>query len=451
MGNIYNQDPVSWALWTICLGVGLVCLIPNKGVDVSLKWASPKIAFGFAFILFHVLRPFYLMLTGDYYGTRIGFYSFSSFLEMNLMLLASALGGSAFLIGWRWDMRKWERRSNPKGSEQTPKSVNLLLKRVFVLLPVAVVAFVWGSRENLSSEFINLYYLLRSSLIAITYLFGVASIYSKTSTRYLFYLTMAAIFALGFLWLFLQESGSSRLFLFMFMVPGFIILSFQFKRKALVLIAVLAVFSVLVFRFLGYERYALREGVSPIEQLRTQTSKGKEGVPSYLFQSGDFEAFEKGMLLIQLIPEYESPYWGGSFATLVVMPIPRMLWPEKPKVSPNDILMKWYPMIGENFAVTLIGEAYANWLWPGVVLVLFLFGLISARLYQHTLSAQFDAESWVLLGLYIAYIIMVMRGSFHTMTSYYLFCLFWFVASKRVVRFGQRRRPKFASEGGAFQ
>ncbi len=193
--------------------------------------------------------------------------------------------------------------------------------------------------------------------------------------------------------------------------------------------------------FLSNARYALREGASLTEQINLQISGGWDSISNYALRGGDFEAFEKGMLIMQLIPEYDVPYLGGSFATLFVMPIPRTLWPEKPAISPTDTIVKFYPKTPDNFAITLIGEAYANWLWPGVVIVLFLLGLISARVYQRTLTHPHNVEGQVLMGLYMAYVILVTRGSFHTMTSYFLFSLFWFAASKWIVGLFQHRKP----------
>jgi oligosaccharide repeat unit polymerase len=429
MESIYEQGFVSWSLWAICLGVGIICLIPSKTVNVGLRWANPRIAFGFAFLLLHVLRPFYLMLVSDYYGTRLGFYSFSSSLEMNLMLLASAMGGLAFLIGWKWGMNKWTRLDKSSRRVQPSQSVTILLRRVWVVLPFAIFALIWGSWGSISQDLTNIYYLLRCSLIAITYLLLIAAVQSKARTKRMLYFMMSAMSVLAFLWLFLQESGSSRLFLLMFVIPGFVILSFLFKRKALGLIAVSTVFLILIFMFLGNVRTSIHEGGSLTEQLETQTSGVLENVTSYFLQGGDFDAFEKGMLVIETIPLDESPYWGRTFATLFIMPIPRIFWPGKAEASLTQAIIKRYPLVPENFAVTFIGEAYGNFLWPGILMIFFLFGFVSAKVYRRYISPQPDVKSCVLLGLYMAYVILVMRGSFHSMTSYYLFCLFWFVAS----------------------
>ncbi len=189
MQSIYNTNPISWLLWIVCLVIGIVCLRPQRGASAGLGWANPKTAFGFAFLLFHVLRPLYLLITGDYYGARLGFYGFAVPEDINPMLLASALGGLCFLAGWHWSMRRAQSRTKsgktiPSEHEASLSSTAVVLKRAFVLLPVVALAFVMGRRGNVSLESVNLYYLLRSSLIAVTYLFVVGGV--RTRNRGLF-------------------------------------------------------------------------------------------------------------------------------------------------------------------------------------------------------------------------------------------------------------------------
>jgi oligosaccharide repeat unit polymerase len=425
----------------MCVCVVILCLIPSKKVFINPRWANPKTAFGFAFLLFHVIRPLYLMLTGDYYGTRLRFYAFNSSREMNLMLLASVLGGTGFLLGWQWGIRRRGRQGTRQANKEHERDKYLLLKRVLILLPIAIIAFWWGWQGRVLPEQINLYYLLRSSLVAIAILLGIAAVGAKTRAQRIDYLILAAILTSVFVWLFLKEGGASRLFLLLFLLPGFVILSFLFKKRAFVLIVALTVISVALFMVLGTGRDYEGQRVPFGERLSFQVAGGGNDVVSYFLKGGDFEAFEKGMLIMQLIPEYEPPYLGRSFATLLVMPIPRLLWPGKPQVSLTDPIMNWNRGVPENFAITLIGEAYANWLWPGVFLVLSLFGFVSALIYKHALSPQSTIEQRVLIGLFMAYIILVVRGSFHTMTSYYFFCLIWFIASAWIVRLSRNKIP----------
>ena len=209
---MYNTNPISWMLWAGCLVIGLLCFRTRKFATASLQWANPRIAFGFAFLLFHVLRPLYLLLTGDFYGTRLGLYGFGRPEDMNPMLLASLLGGVSFLLGWRRGMRRVGLMPTPlkaePGERATPQQqVASLAGRAFLLLPVVGLAFAMGRNGVVSPEAINLYYFLRSALIAVTYLLLVGGIYSQNRGLFM----LAAIAALGYLWLFSRETGTFAL------------------------------------------------------------------------------------------------------------------------------------------------------------------------------------------------------------------------------------------------
>jgi hypothetical protein len=434
---IYNTDPVSWLLWFLSLGLGLYCLYPSKSTGGGIRYLSPKIAFGFAFMLFHVLRPLYLMLTGDYYGSIFHFYYFSSSLEFNMMSLASLIAGIAFLLGWNWiTKRESGIISKPLEPAGNPSSSHFG-RRVVLLIPVALLGVYFGLQQNISTGVVSFRFLVRSSLIALTFLSILGGIYTKKKLEKILFWGMALVSAFIYLGLFLRDYGGSRLFLFFFILPGFAILLMVFRRWGELLTAALTLFFVVVFMFLGNIRYDISTAQSGVlSQVNSKFSTNFADVASYILRSGDFEAFEKGMLVMDVFPNHTPPLYGASFASVLIMPIPRAIWPEKPDISPNTALVQAYPNMPINFAITLVGEAYANLLWPGVFIIFLLFGLVSAKIYVHALSVN-SPEMWVRIGLYMAYVILVMRGSFHSMTSYYLFVLLWFVISEWLGGFGR--------------
>ena len=143
-------------------------------------------------------------------------------------------------------------------------------------------------------------------------------------------------------------------------------------------------------------------------------------------------------MLFQLIPLEKDYYYGSTFLSLAIMPIPRMWWPDKPAPTVTTLLADYFGFFSSNFAVSLIGEAYANFSWPGVMIMFALFGLISAKIYVQALRGRDDTERWVTLGLYSTYVLLVIRGSFHSMTSYYLFVVMWFPVTLFAARFLRR-------------
>jgi len=78
------------------------------------------------------------------------------------------------------------------------------------------------------------------------------------------------------------------------------------------------------------------------------------------------------LLVYENIPDKLDLLWGYSLYTILVNPIPRIIWPEKP-VGYGKLLT--YELLGNNpihdtgFSIStgIMGEGYANFCWPGVV------------------------------------------------------------------------------------
>ena len=84
------------------------------------------------------------------------------------------------------------------------------------------------------------------------------------------------------------------------------------------------------------------------------------------------------------------PYqYGETYSYFVVSLIPRVLWPDKPVAgSANSFFGVNYGLQTEEgakittFGVSILGEAYINFGWPGVALIMLFQGLILGVL-QH--------------------------------------------------------------------
>jgi hypothetical protein len=74
---------------------------------------------------------------------------------------------------------------------------------------------------------------------------------------------------------------------------------------------------------------------------------------------------------LTLIDENGKFYYGTVYAPLVTLPIPRQWWPDKPSTADylNDFSRPWRPMHEMGMIVTILGEAYANFGYLGIVLV----------------------------------------------------------------------------------
>ena len=76
------------------------------------------------------------------------------------------------------------------------------------------------------------------------------------------------------------------------------------------------------------------------------------------------------------------PYFNGkSYKFFLYMPIPRILWQDKPNISESTAMLDYAYLLkdpgrGDSYAIGVgyIAEAYANFSWPGVIVVMGLLG-----------------------------------------------------------------------------
>jgi oligosaccharide repeat unit polymerase len=96
-----------------------------------------------------------------------------------------------------------------------------------------------------------------------------------------------------------------------------------------------------------------------------------------------YEMFRELEFITTKFPDTE-PYWMGySYYIQLINPIPRFLWPDKPKAESGLIMAKLYneidPNTGEPFMTIspgIIGEMYMNFGFPGVVALSLIGGWI---------------------------------------------------------------------------
>ncbi len=79
---------------------------------------------------------------------------------------------------------------------------------------------------------------------------------------------------------------------------------------------------------------------------------------------------------LTLIDYSGTVYKGSTYLALVTLPVPRSLWPNKPGLADflGDISTSERAYDKEGRIVTYIGESYANFRYPGVVLIPLLLG-----------------------------------------------------------------------------
>lgn len=128
-----------------------------------------------------------------------------------------------------------------------------------------------------------------------------------------------------------------------------------------------------------------------------------------LVYTAHFVGAGKTSAIVEKFPDEFDYLYGSSYATILIAPIPRVLWPEKPVVRVGLFVGTEVLERNSRTGVVpgIIGEAYMNFGSVGVAVILFLFGLFCKVTYtRFALSAY--AFSPYSLGFYaILWIFMI--------------------------------------------
>jgi hypothetical protein len=91
---------------------------------------------------------------------------------------------------------------------------------------------------------------------------------------------------------------------------------------------------------------------------------------------GDTNFLDQAAVMMTLVDRHGSYFYGSTLAPLLVVPVPRLWWPDKPAVNQyaRDISTPERPVGTDGMIATVVGEGYANFGWVGVV----LFPLLAA-------------------------------------------------------------------------
>jgi hypothetical protein len=100
--------------------------------------------------------------------------------------------------------------------------------------------------------------------------------------------------------------------------------------------------------------------------------------------AGDQQLLDQFASALSLVDQGEDYFYGQPYLALLVLPIPRQFWPEKPSVADyqRDFSRRWRPMHETGMIVTFIGEFYAQLGLVSVVVCSFLFAYVLGRLYH---------------------------------------------------------------------
>lgn len=88
---------------------------------------------------------------------------------------------------------------------------------------------------------------------------------------------------------------------------------------------------------------------------------------------------------LTLLDRAETIYLGRTYFYPFMLPIPRVLWPEKPALNQHilDVSTRGRPYDREGRVITIVGESYANFREIGVAVVPFILGFFLSWFYYY--------------------------------------------------------------------
>lgn len=169
---------------------------------------------------------------------------------------------------------------------------------------------------------------------------------------------------------------------------------------------------------------------------------------------GDTVFLDQAAVVMALVDQHGSYFYGSTFAPLLVLAVPKLWWPDKPAVNQyvRDISTPARPIGTMGMIATIVGEGYANFGWVGVV----FFPLLAAYAYgKFYFSAIRLPHNSVLRFGYLFAASMLIQVFRDGLTSVVLFTfvaampmtfvlyLHWLFPHKlKLRRFGLRRRSR---------
>jgi hypothetical protein len=128
-------------------------------------------------------------------------------------------------------------------------------------------------------------------------------------------------------------------------------------------------------------------------------------------QANDQNFLDQFACSLTLTDERGHFYYGGTYSALLTLPVPRLVWPEKPGLAEHvkDISTPERPMGDMGMILTYLGEAYLNFWYFGIIITPFLLAYLSTRFYFRAYRSHYFSVMRLCYILLAVNLIQVLR------------------------------------------
>lgn len=243
---------------------------------------------------------------------------------------------------------------------------------------------------------------------------------NKYSVFFFIYFILASILLIS-----LGERGH-----FVFLLISMLICFHYLKRR----IKTIQVFSLAMFIILFvviYGRY--RDFTEENQQIKKAGIKIDLNIlTTYRYFIGHFDQLRLTKDVIRHVPEKLEFQYGKTFFNFLVKPIPSRIWQNKPQGAGRIITESLYPKansFGVTVAPSLLAELYLNFHVIGIIIGMFIFGMVCKLLYELLMMNRSNKNIVVIYAICLPYIFSEIRGDFTIVTSFVMFQIFFLLTA----------------------
>jgi hypothetical protein len=144
---------------------------------------------------------------------------------------------------------------------------------------------------------------------------------------------------------------------------------------------------IMVFLPMKYVGKLIQQGASP-EELIEFASEYRESLG--IGANADFSFLDMYASTLTLIDQHGAYYYGTTYLNLLLLPVPRPFWENKPSLVQwiTDVSIPSRNLKELGAIPTIYGEAYVNFGYLGIIFIPFLFAKYSSRWYFNILNTD---------------------------------------------------------------
>lgn len=207
----------------------------------------------------------------------------------------------------------------------------------------------------------------------------------------------------------------NRYSLICFLLPLIVILHFHKKRINFVKISIFGVFAGMYFLVWDIYRNAM-QGTDI-----TENKSISESIYDGFMANLDY--FDT---LLRLLKSSQPFLNGSTYLVVLVKPIPRSIWVDKPMGANSVLTADLFPeyfLIGRSRAASIVTEAYMNFGWIGVLIVMFFTGVLCKNLYHKYILNDFNIWNTLKYAIAMIFLLTLVRVDMQIASTFLMYYL----------------------------